>query len=91
LTFEYLTRTNRLVILKEMNNLQLYIALAIPALGILVNVGYFVALNQRMTALEGRVTQLGDGLGELRGDVKVLNQGFSILLSKLEEMERRRG
>jgi hypothetical protein len=42
-----------------MSDAQLYLAIGLPSvvalIGILVNVGYFVAINARMTALEVKV------------------------------------
>lgn len=41
-----------------MNDAQLYLAIGLPSvvalIGILVNIGYFVTLNGRMTALESK-------------------------------------
>lgn len=52
-----------------MTDQQLYLALGLPTLvalvGILVNVGYFVALNGRMTRIEDRLDNVIGALNEL--------------------------
>lgn len=72
-----------------MTDAQLYLATGLPAvvalIGILVNVGYFVSLNGRMTRLETRVDQLSDRLAGLEAQGAVLKQGFEILLKKFDE------
>ena len=59
-----------------MTDLQLYLAIGVPSLvaliGMLVNIGYFVALNGRMTTLETRfnpVAENGAGLNARVADV----------------------
>ena len=50
-----------------MTDAQLYLAIALPSfvalVGILVNIGYFVALNGRVTRLEDKIDLL---TGEIR-------------------------
>ena len=72
-----------------MTDAQLYLAIGLPStvalIGILVNVGYFVALNGRMTGLETRVNQLTDRIAGLEAQGALLKQGFDILLKKFDE------
>lgn len=69
-----------------MTNQQLYLAIGIPsciaALGILVNIGYFLVLNNRMTAMETKTSAMGETVAGL----KVL---MDIVLKKLDELEAR--
>lgn len=71
---------------------QLNLAIGLPSvvafIGILVNVGYFVALNGRMTAIEARVNQLADVIAALETAKAVLKQGFDIILKKIAEIHR---
>jgi hypothetical protein len=73
----------------EVTDAQLYFAAGLPTavalIGILVNVGYFISLNGRMTRLETRVDQLSDKIAALEVQSAVLKQGFDILLKKFDE------
>ena len=69
-----------------MSNAQLYLAIGLPSavalIGILVNIGYFIALNSRMIAME---TKLGT-VAEQTAAHKAL---LDIVLKKLDELESR--
>ena len=74
-----------------MTDAQLYLAIGLPSIvaliGILVNIGYFIALNGRMTALETRIGGLDgrvNGIAEQTAANKVL---LDIVLKKLDELE----
>lgn len=66
-----------------MTDTQLYLAIALPSfvalVGILVNVGYFVALNRRVDRLEDRVGRL-----EEKFDTR-----FDLLIGKVSELDTR--
>ena len=66
-----------------MNDQQLYIAVGLPTIvaliGILVNIGYFVALNGRIGSLETR----------LDSRVNSLEAKFDILVGKVVELVNR--
>jgi hypothetical protein len=70
-----------------MTDQQLYLAIGIPSviaiLGILVNVGYFVALNARVTSLESRLDQRINTM-EQKFDMK-----FDLLTGKVIELDNR--
>jgi hypothetical protein len=65
---------------------QLYLAIGVPStvalIGILVNIGYFLVMNSRISALEGRVSTLS-------GEVASLKALMDIALKKLDELEAR--
>ena len=67
-----------------MTNEQLYLSIGIPSfvvlIGILVNIGYFIVLNNRMGAVE---LKLG-AVAEQTSAHKVL---LDIVLKKLDELE----
>ena len=67
-----------------MTNAQFYLAVGLPSvvalIGILVNIGYFVALNGRMTAMEGKLSTVA----EQTAAHKAL---LDIVLKKLDELE----
>ena len=69
-----------------MTNEQLYLAIGVPsaiaAIGILVNIGYFLALNNRMTAMETK-------LGSVAEQTAVHKTLLDIVLKKLDELETR--
>ena len=69
-----------------MTDQQLYLAIGVPSVvalvGILVNIGYFVSLNGRITALETKVGTLVETVAQH----KVL---LDIVLKKLDELEAR--
>lgn len=66
--------------------MQLYMMVGLPTVvaivGILVNAGYFAAMNSRILALEAKVTSLA----EAQGAQKAL---LGIVLKKLDELESR--
>ena len=66
-----------------MNDQQLYIAVGLPTIvaliGILVNIGYFVALNGRIGSLETR----------LDSRINSLEAKFDILVGKVVELDNR--
>jgi hypothetical protein len=66
-----------------MNEQQLYIAVGLPTIvaliGILVNIGYFVALNGRIGSLETR----------LDSRINSLEAKFDILVGKVVELDNR--
>ena len=70
-----------------MTDQQLYLAIGIPSviaiLGILVNVGYFVALNARVASLESRLDQRINTM-EQKFDMK-----FDLLTGKVIELDNR--
>jgi len=70
-----------------MTDQQLYLAIGIPAviaiLGILVNVGYFVALNARVASLENRLDSRINTM-EQKFDMK-----FDLLTGKVIELDNR--
>ena len=70
-----------------MTEQQLYFAIGIPTMtvlvGILVNVGYFIAINGRIGSLESRLDTRITGL-ETKFDTK-----FDILVGKVIEMDNR--
>lgn len=67
-----------------MTDAQLYLAIGLPSvvalIGILVNVGYFVALNGRITAIEAK-------LGTVAEQTAVHKTLLDIVLKKLDELE----
>ena len=67
-----------------MTDAQLYLAIGLPSvvalIGILVNVGYFIALNGRMTALETRMNTIAE-------QTAVHKSLLDIVLKKLDELE----
>ena len=67
-----------------MTDAQLYLAIGLPSIvaliGILVNIGYFVALNGRMTAVEAK-------LGTVAETVTGHKVMLDIVLKKLDELE----
>ena len=69
-----------------MTDQQLYLSIGVPSIvaliGILVNVGYFIALYSRMNSLETRLSAVETGLAAQ----KVL---MDIVLKKLDELEAR--
>jgi hypothetical protein len=73
-----------------MTDAQLYLAIGIPSfvalVGILVNVGYFVALNGRLQALENRLDGRIDRLENRFHDLEVK---FEILTGKVIEIDNR--
>jgi hypothetical protein len=66
-----------------LTDVQLYLAIGVPSfvalIGILVNIGYFIALNARMTVIESRLTAL---------EAKV-DRHFEIIIGKISELETR--
>ena len=70
-----------------MTDQQLYLAIGVPAviavLGILVNVGYFVALNARVASLENRLDSRINAM-EQKFDMK-----FDLLTGKVIELDNR--
>jgi hypothetical protein len=70
-----------------MTDQQLYLAIGIPAviaiLGILVNVGYFVALNARVASLENWLDSRTNTI-EQKFDMK-----FDLLTGKVIELDNR--
>lgn len=85
-----------------MTNEQFYLAIGLPSalafIGILMNIGYFVALNgrmgkleDRMLAIENRVNQFQTetlkAIGEMKVEIALLKQGFDIVLKKLDKRE----
>ena len=68
----------------QLTDLQLYLAIGVPSvvalIGILVNISYFVVLNNRIGALETKVGSLGE-------EVAVLKALMDIVLKKLDELE----
>jgi len=77
-----------------MTDQQLYLAIGMPTmavlLGILVNIGYFVALNGRISSLETRLDSRISSL-ETRLDTRInsLEGKFDILVGKVVEMDNR--
>jgi hypothetical protein len=71
---------------KSLTDAQLYLAIGMPSIvaliGILVNIGYFVALNGRMTALETRMATVAE-------QTAVHRTMLDIVLKKLDELEAR--
>jgi hypothetical protein len=67
-----------------LTNAQLYLAIGLPTvvalIGILVNIGYFIALNGRMTAMETR-------LSTVESKVSSIAALLDIVLKKLDELE----
>lgn len=67
-----------------MTNAQFYVAVALPSvvalIGILVNIGYFVALNGRMTAMETKLAAVAE-------QTAVHKALLDIVLKKLDELE----
>jgi hypothetical protein len=63
-----------------MTDIQLYIAVGLPTLtalvGVLVNVGYFVAISGRMTRIE-------DGLDNVMGALSALDRRVILIEVKL--------
>jgi len=88
-----------------MTDTQLYLAVGLPSfvalVGILVNVGYFVALNSRITSLESRLdsrissleSRLDNRINSLesRLDARIdkLEHLFDTLLGKVVEIDNR--
>jgi hypothetical protein len=76
-----------------MTDAQLYLAIGLPSvvalIGILVNIGYFIALNGRMTGLEGRMTVLETRLSGLAEQGAAQKALLDIVLKKLDELESR--
>ena len=70
-----------------MTDQQLYLSIGIPTLAVLiavlVNIGYFIAINNRLGALEIRLDARITGL-ETKFDTK-----FDILVGKVIEMDNR--
>jgi hypothetical protein len=68
----------------QLTDAQLYLAIGLPSvvalIGILVNVGYFIALNGRMTALETRMNTIAE-------QTAVHKALLDIVLKKLDELE----
>jgi hypothetical protein len=58
---------------REMTDLQLYILVAIPLVGILTNTGLFLHLSSR---LDGRIDKLADSI---HADLKDLNKAMTAL------------
>ena len=77
-----------------MTDHQLYIAVGLPTvtalIGILVNIGYFVVINGRLTSLETRVSALGERMAVVETSLAFLREGFTILNAKLDELEKKR-
>ena len=77
-----------------MTDTQLYLAIGIPSLavliGMLVNSGYFVAIKARMGGIESRMTSL-----EQRLDSRIMSleqkfdTRFDLLMGKLFELDNR--
>ena len=77
-----------------MTESQLYLAIGIPSfvalLGMLVNGGYFVAINGRMSGVENRITSL-----EQRIETRIMSleqkfdTRFDLLMGKVVEMDNR--
>jgi hypothetical protein len=65
---------------------QLYLAIGVPSgvalIGILVNIGYFLALNARMAAVELK-------LGSVAEQTAAHKSMLDIVLKKLDELEAR--
>jgi hypothetical protein len=77
---------------------QLYLAIGMPSvvalIGILVNVGYFVAMNARFTGMDGRFTGLDGRMTALETRLSTLAEQtatnktlLDIVLKKLDELE----
>jgi flagellar capping protein FliD len=77
-----------------MSEQQLYIAVGLPTIvaliGILVNIGYFVAINGRIGSLETRLDNRMTSL-ETRLDNRISSLGakFDILVGKVVELDNR--
>jgi hypothetical protein len=77
-----------------MSEQQLYIAVGLPTIvaliGILVNIGYFVAINGRIGSLETRLDNRMTSL-ETRLDNRISSLGakFDILIGKVVELDNR--
>lgn len=67
-----------------MTDQQLYLAIGVPStvalIGILVNIGYFIVMNSRISALELRVNTVAESLAALK-------PLMDIVLKKLDELE----
>ena len=77
-----------------LTNQQLYLSIGIPTLTVLitllVNIGYFVALNTRITSLETRLdTRIGALETRLDGRIGSLEAKFEILVGKVIELDNR--
>lgn len=59
--------------IQAMNDTQLYLAIGLPTIvalvGILVNVGYFIVLNNRMGRIEDKFDLLTGKIAELDNDL----------------------
>lgn len=68
----------------QLTNQQLYLSIGIPSLvvliGILVNIGYFIVLNSRMGAIEGKLSSVAE-------QTAVHKTLLDIVLKKLDELE----
>jgi hypothetical protein len=66
-----------------MNDAQLYLAIGLPSfvalVGILVNVGYFVALNGRMTRVEDKLDVLTGKIAEVDNRVVRIEDKLGIV------------
>ena len=67
----------------NMNDAQLYLAIGLPSfvalVGILVNVGYFVALNGRMTRVEDKLDVLTGKIAEVDNRVVRIEDKLGIV------------
>ena len=66
-----------------MNDAQLYLAIGLPSfvalVGILVNVGYFVTLNGRMTRVEDKIDSLTGKVAEVDNRVVRIEDKLGIV------------
>lgn len=76
-----------------MTESQLYLAIGVPSgvalIGILVNVGYFIALNGRMSGIDGRMTAIEAKLGSVAEQTAIHKTLLDVVLKKLDELESR--
>jgi hypothetical protein len=77
-----------------MTDQQLYLAIGVPAViaivGILVNVGYFVALNARVTSLESRLDSRIDKVEQgIHTMEQKFDMKFDLLTGKVIELDNR--
>jgi hypothetical protein len=70
---------------------QLYLAIGLPSvvalIGILVNVGYFVAINGRIGGIDGRMLALENKMGSVAEQGAANKVLLDIVLKKLDELE----
>jgi hypothetical protein len=77
-----------------MTDQQLYLAIGVPAMiaivGILVNVGYFVALNARVASLESRLDSRIDRVEQgIHTMEQKFDMKFDLLTGKVIELDNR--